>query len=362
MPSRRADARVRVPKEKPVKRGHQLLEIPPGAVIYGAVTPTINDGGRVLYVHGRGGFHTSLTAKKGAKEVILPSASIIGIGPGDKFVAWDGSNYVLKPTLDSIHETDDLTLIGAVGEWPQTEPVTEQPPLHPHTKEAVDQLLHRVDQTHWPLIAKMRVPKYIPLDVPVPPSTPQHLLSQIQWYASMLFKTEADQFAQFRSDQHYPYWLSRLVERVESRVRVALNRLEEADPKTLIMGYHGLGQPEIDKGLQEILFEIAESYKRGDVGAVSVAPEEPRPASAGDALAESAGAQIKSLRVECGLSVEELATALDVATRTVYKHLSDRVVPRRSHVTAYEKLFSERLGRKVTLKVMRQAKGHAKGQ
>jgi predicted transcriptional regulator len=68
------------------------------------------------------------------------------------------------------------------------------------------------------------------------------------------------------------------------------------------------------------------------------------------------------LRVECSLSVEDLAAVLEVAPRSVYKHLSDRVVPRRSHITAYEKLFSDNLHRKVILNVMRKAKVHAKVQ
>jgi hypothetical protein len=212
-------------------------------------------------------------------------------------------------------------------------------------------LLHRVDQAHWPLIAKMRVPKFIPLDVPVPPSTPQYLLTQITWYASRLFKEEADQYDSFRSDEQYAHWLLRLIERVIARVLVAVERVEGGDSNTLIMGYHGLGQQEIDKALRETLVEIAESYARGGNGPLKHSdptPQQPEMKQADDG--NSLGSQIKSLRLECDLSVEELATAIEVEPRTVYKHLSDRVVPRRERVTAYEKLFSKAL-----------AKGHPKG-
>ena len=76
-------------------------------------------------------------------------------------------------------------------------------------------------------------------------------------------------------------------------------------------------------------------------------------------MAEGLGSQLKRLRVECGLLVEELAAVLQVDPRAVYKHLSDKSVPRRSHLAAYEKLFSEKLSRPVTLKFIRKVKVHA---
>lgn len=56
---------------------------------------------------------------------------------------------------------------------------SERPPFDDLTREALDLLLHRVDEEHWPLIAAMRVKKHYPLDLPVPPQAPQHLLGQI---------------------------------------------------------------------------------------------------------------------------------------------------------------------------------------
>jgi hypothetical protein len=115
--------------------------------------------------------------------------------------------------------------------------ITGRPPIHAHTKEAIDQALHLVDQTHWPMIAKMRLAKFTPLDIQVPPSTSEHLLNQIEWCASSLFKGEADEYEQFRSNEQHSGWLLGLVERVIARVLVALNRLEEGGPKTILMGY-----------------------------------------------------------------------------------------------------------------------------
>jgi DNA-binding transcriptional ArsR family regulator len=64
---------------------------------------------------------------------------------------------------------------------------------------------------------------------------------------------------------------------------------------------------------------------------------------------ESIGAQLDRLREECRLTVEDLAAALDVDPRSVYRHLSGKSLPRRSHIGAYERLFSQKLERKVVL-------------
>lgn len=59
--------------------------------------------------------------------------------------------------------------------------------------------------------------------------------------------------------------------------------------------------------------------------------------------------QIEALRVECRMTVEELAEGLDVTPRSAYRHLSGEASPRDRHIAAYEKLFSQKLGRKVRL-------------
>jgi len=61
------------------------------------------------------------------------------------------------------------------------------------------------------------------------------------------------------------------------------------------------------------------------------------------------GEQIDALRSECRMTVEDLATALEIEPRSVYRHLSNEAQPRQRQIAAYEKLFSERLNRSVTL-------------
>jgi hypothetical protein len=59
--------------------------------------------------------------------------------------------------------------------------------------------------------------------------------------------------------------------------------------------------------------------------------------------------QIDALRSECRMTVEELATALDIEPRSIYRHLSNKAKPRQRQIAAYERLFSERLERSVRL-------------
>jgi hypothetical protein len=105
------DAMPKKPKAEQEKIG---TEVPPGAVIYGCATVEEVDGMRQVHIHGRGGRFTSLLTKKGAREVVLPGASIVAVSPDSKYVVWDGETYVLRPTLESIQETDHLTLVAKI--------------------------------------------------------------------------------------------------------------------------------------------------------------------------------------------------------------------------------------------------------
>lgn len=139
----------------------------------------------------------------------------------------------------------------------------ERPPLHPLAYEQIDQMLHRADLSHWTAIAEMRGSRYYPPDQLVPPRTPQHLLSHIRFYATTLFKTEADQYEQFRPDKRYQRWLSLLSDRVIARVKDALEKLESRDPMSLILGYHGLNWLEVETDLKAMLAAIVMQYDQG---------------------------------------------------------------------------------------------------
>jgi hypothetical protein len=107
---------VRVRKKTPKKQKRSRIELPPCAVVYGRVTSTTINGIPALQVHGLGGPYTGLVARKGAIEIVLPSATILNVSSRDEYVAWDGEEYLLRCTLESILETDNLQLIGKVND------------------------------------------------------------------------------------------------------------------------------------------------------------------------------------------------------------------------------------------------------
>jgi len=238
----------------------------------------------------------------------------------------------------------------------------ERPPLHVLTCEQIDILLHKVDEQHWPSITAMRVKSFYPPDTPVPPQAPEHLRRQIDWYASSLFKTEAEQYEQFRSDARYGMWLASLADRIRERVLKNLEILENSDTGALhnlmgvrgglILGYHGLTTQEVEKGLRTLLLEICGQYERGIAPSQSDTVDAicplPQAQSETHGAAESISEQIKRLKDECDITAEEIAEVLGVVPRSIWKHLAGTTVPRRGHLAAYERLFSDRLKRSVT--------------
>jgi hypothetical protein len=115
-----------VSKKTPAKQKNSRVKLPPGAVIYGKATSITVDGTRVVRVHGTGGPLTSLIAKKGHIQIDLPSATMVGASPDSKYVAWAGESYVLRPTLESILEDDNLILIGRVDDPRDWSPLHQQ--------------------------------------------------------------------------------------------------------------------------------------------------------------------------------------------------------------------------------------------
>lgn len=67
---------------------------------------------------------------------------------------------------------------------------------------------------------------------------------------------------------------------------------------------------------------------------------------------ETVAEQIQRLRKESNLTVDELAEKVGVDVRNVTRHISGKTKPRLSNLAAYERVFSEALGRKVTIKKM----------
>lgn len=71
--------------------------------------------------------------------------------------------------------------------------------------------------------------------------------------------------------------------------------------------------------------------------------------------------QIKKLRDEARLTNEELANEINIEPRSLYRHLSG-TPPRARYIAAYEKLLSEKLGRKVLLHNVTKTSGKSRTQ
>lgn len=96
---------------------------------YGVVNSVASGGSADVEISGANGPLTSMVAVKGGAQTVLPSATISGVTPGStQFVGWDGSKYVLRPTLASVL-TDDLTPIGRVSVVSTAAPTL--PVIHP---------------------------------------------------------------------------------------------------------------------------------------------------------------------------------------------------------------------------------------
>ena len=64
---------------------------------------------------------------------------------------------------------------------------------------------------------------------------------------------------------------------------------------------------------------------------------------------ETVATQLSRLRDESPLTVEQLAEAVDIDPRSVYRHLSGATLPHKRHLKAYEKVFSQVLQRTVVI-------------
>lgn len=81
---------------------------------FGVVNSAAYGGAVRVTVSGTGGLLTSYTAVKGRSQAVRPSATIVGVPPSvDRFVGWDGNQFLLKPTLAAVL-ADNLEPVGKV--------------------------------------------------------------------------------------------------------------------------------------------------------------------------------------------------------------------------------------------------------
>jgi gas vesicle protein len=356
------------------KRISAKIKIPLGAVIYGTATSTTLAGVRTVQVYGTGGLSTALIARKGDKKVHLPPASLVGISPNCKYVAWDGENYILKPTLESIKETDNLTLIAEVKaqdvSLEPTSGLTDKPPLGDYAYEQIEVELHRVDKTYWDQLSTFQMPTTTVMGIligaksgPLPPKRPLELSMWIGLYAQSLFDVEASKYPPL--DPNFCHWLIQLAIRLEERV---MRRIGEIEKDNLFnsLSYHGLTGEHMRevarKALQQKMqkwpqskqqsqdaIEPAQKPRAAELWSESRAHTRKEFAEPLQAKGKSISEQLKSLQSECRMTAEEIAEPIQIEPRSVYRHLSGDTMPRRRQIAAYEKLFSERTGRAIRI-------------
>lgn len=214
-----------------------------------------------------------------------------------------------------------------------------RPPLGGDIYEAIELAQHEVDKQYWAELQPLRVSLFAELSEtvggpPSPPKRPIHLFKIVREYACALFDAEARNYPTARE---LPLWLLDLGKRIEVRVMKALR---SGAGSTLL---HHATKDEMEKEVHDVLTTHIEDCTSGFPGLISSLT------STAHKRDETLGEQIKKLSIESRLNVEKLAEAIDVSPRSVYRHLSGRDDPSKSHLDAYEKVFSAKLKKQVRL-------------
>jgi hypothetical protein len=135
----------------------------------------------------------------------------------------------------------------------------ERPPFRRIILDHIDMILYKVDQYHWPLLTGLRVPHKLPAGKPRKPPMAGVLLNQLEWYASVLFTREVEQYGHYRRDPRYSMWLSKLGDRIVTRVLNAVEEIDKADENASLQ-YHGLSREDAETGVRKICSDLAKKY------------------------------------------------------------------------------------------------------
>jgi hypothetical protein len=132
----------------------------------------------------------------------------------------------------------------------------DKPPLHPPAYDLIKLALRRVELMFTPRLRGMQTSVIVNIPGQLPPELiPDILRGLLRQYASVLFKTEADQYP---LDAQLEHWLSKLAGRATDRVMETIERIETGAAGTL--EYHGITKDEMCQTVSEFLQEAAQSY------------------------------------------------------------------------------------------------------
>jgi DNA-binding transcriptional ArsR family regulator len=235
----------------------------------------------------------------------------------------------------------------------------QRPPLDAVEYEAIEVAQYEVDQKYLEELQSLRVSAGTQFreevrGMPPAPRRPIQLLNILREYASALFQAEA---MRYPAGHELPSWLFNLGERIEDKVIQFLRPNLSGS-----LDYHTTSE-EMKNAIHDSLKSQIEAFESTWLGSQSPRIAENRiqlsPTGRDQQVEpsrhahrhEAVGAQIKRLCDESLITVEELAQAIDVSPRSVYRHLSNSTIPRKRQLAAYEKYFSQKLKRPVRLHV-----------
>lgn len=200
----------------------------------------------------------------------------------------------------------------------------ERPPLDPRVYEQIESALYKIDLNSWKQLSEMQVEPQLGL-LPSPPQLPIKLRGILHTYASLLFKTEADQYP--TKDAHIEYWLCQLLARVTNRVMLTVERVEKAGIFKLgsSLKHHGLTRDEMRKSVSEYLQGVIPNYTSIPVDVLpsgtmqadilKVTRSHDRLPSTVDSL--SAARKMEAFIKSKGIGLTEFATSAGVTDRTL---------------------------------------------
>lgn len=280
----------------------------------------------------------------------------------------------------------------------------ENPPQLPRTQAvALEDALIAIDQRYWDILRAFQANPHGGesgnRQNPPIPKRPAALLAAFASYASALFLAEANTYP---PSPNLRQWLEQLRERVSDRVSDMVDHLElQGASRGVTLGFHSVPGEELRGAVSEELNGRIEKqlnpppprkapnpplelrhgislplrpplppevqvqlesgpYKRAGIDTESSSPLlrmalEARHLSSTEQSSKAKkkvsplANQLRVLRDESNLTTDQIAERIGIDPRNVYRHLKG-VIPRPSQMKAYEELFTETLGRKITLK------------
>ncbi len=231
----------------------------------------------------------------------------------------------------------------------------DRPPLGAYVYEEIALAQHKIDLDYAERLRPFYVARWSPIfsSKPLPPKRPAHLSETLCAYACALFDVEAGRYP---LEPTLSVWLQNLANRVEASV------ISRAFQPGILSGFHeGLDatlehhapkeqmREEVSKALQSNLQPYLLRHSAAalaETAIISHPAKVSRDATADKPLSK----QLAELCEECLWTVEELAEAIELSPRSVYRHLSEDATPRKRQLAAYEKAFSTKLKRQVLLK------------